>query len=106
MYGFNDIPDGKQPMSTDAQWVFYNELPASKKKPALDLLKEKITKEDQEKIRIEMAADSDNWYVPYHFRFGMDIRNILRSNGFGEEYWPIWNLDDIYVWLLEDAVKI
>lgn len=40
-----------------------------------------------------------------HFTFGMSIRNWLRNNGFGEVQMKVHNLDDIYINLLEDAVK-
>jgi hypothetical protein len=101
----SDIPNGKQPMSSNAQYVFYNELPSSKTAPAVALLREKISKSDRVAIQESIAKDPDNWYVPYHFWFGMSVRNLLRQGGFGEDYWPIWNLDDIYVFLIEEAVK-
>jgi hypothetical protein len=102
---FSDIPNGKQPMSNNAQYVFYNSIPDSKKAPALEMLRKEITPEDQDKMRQEIALTPEDWYVPYHFWFGMAIRNLLREKGFGEKYWGIWNLDDIYVWLLEEAVR-
>jgi hypothetical protein len=105
MSEFSDVQDGKQSMSYDAQYVFYTNLPESKKTPAIEMLRNTIRKEDQDKMRQEIAKDPENWYVPYHFFFGMAVRNSLRDKGFGEDYWPIWNLDDIYVYLLKDAVK-
>jgi len=102
---FSNIPDGKKPMNFSTQEVFYNNLPAEKKTPVVELLRREISEQDQEKIRAEIAADPENWISPYHFFFGMSIRNLLRQKGFGEDYWPIWNLDDIYVWLLEEAVR-
>lgn len=39
-----------------------------------------------------------------HFGFGMAVRNLLRKEGFGEDYFGIENLDDVYVPLLEMAV--
>jgi hypothetical protein len=54
--------------------------------------------------RALITADPENWFAPYHFSWGMAVRNELRSGGFGEDFWPIWNLDDIYVPLAERAL--
>jgi hypothetical protein len=40
-----------------------------------------------------------------HFGFGIMVRNLLREEGCGEDYFEIGNLDDIYVQLLEGAAK-
>jgi len=82
------------------------QYPAEKIEPAVTYLREKVIKlSDFAKIREAIDADPDNWVAPYHFFFGMAVRNALRDGGFGEDYFPIWNLDDIYVPLIERAVK-
>lgn len=43
-------------------------------------------------------------YSP-HFRFGMQVRNTLRTGGFGEEYLGVHNLDCVYLPLLTDVVS-
>ena len=55
-------------------------------------------------LKAAIAADPDSWATPVHLGWGMAVRNELRKAGFGEDYWPIWNLDDIYVPLVERAV--
>jgi hypothetical protein len=42
--------------------------------------------------------------VGWHFRGGMEVRNLLREGGFGEEELGIENLDFIYARLLERMV--
>ncbi len=83
---------------------FYNELPVEKKNPAIEMLRNEIPVDDQDKMRSLAKENPTSWCVPYHFEGGMAVRNLLRTNGFNEDYWPIWNLDDIYVFLLEDAI--
>lgn len=41
---------------------------------------------------------------PLHFSWGMGVRNLLRTEGFGEDFFGIDNLDDYYVPLVELAV--
>lgn len=83
----------------------YAQYSDEKKAPAVYMLRKELSKDVQQQIREAVAADPENWCAPYHFFWGMAIRNLLRDKGFGEDYWPIWNLDDIYVSLVEDAVK-
>lgn len=40
-----------------------------------------------------------------HHGWGTAIRNLLRTEGFGEEYFDVWNLDDYYTQLVELAVS-
>ena len=97
--------DPTQPMTFEQQREYYISLPAEKKAPAVALLREKISDADKQKIRDAIEKDGRGWITPHHFWFGMAIRNILRDEGFGEGYWPIWNMDDIYVYLIEEAVQ-
>jgi hypothetical protein len=41
--------------------------------------------------------------MPLHMGFGMSVRNYLRQNGFGEDTFGVWNLDDYYIPLVERA---
>jgi hypothetical protein len=75
------------------------------KDPAVRMLREAFPEDLKTQIRAEISADPNGWAAKYHFFWGMGVRNLLREKGFGEEYFPIWNLDDIYVSLVEDAVK-
>ena len=51
---------------------------------------------------------NDTWfaYDRWHFSGGMNVRNHLRKNEFGEEFLGIDNLDDTYTFLVEDAYKM
>ena len=40
----------------------------------------------------------------FHFTWGMAVRNLLRSGGFGEKELEVDNLDDYYVAIIEMAV--
>jgi len=101
---FSDDPIGTAPMSEAGARKFYDKLPSSKKDPAIQLLSSKINDEDRAEMKLLMEKNPKSWYVDQHFDGGMVVRNLLRHYGFGEQYWPIWNLDDIYVFLLEDAI--
>lgn len=82
----------------------YEAIPASKREPAIAYLRKHLA--EKEKIRRLIKKDSVNWCIPYHLTWGMTVRNKLRGAGFGEEYFNIGNLDDIYVELVEDAVRV
>jgi hypothetical protein len=57
------------------------------------------------KIREAIKSDPDGWNIPYHSFWGMGVRNFFRQEGFGEKYFGIDNMDCIYKFLIEDAVK-
>ena len=81
----------------------YKAIPQDKKESALKMLREELTEQDA--IRAAIKENPGEWYVPHHHLWGMGVRNLLRQKGFDEPYWPIWNLDDIYVPLVEEALK-
>lgn len=56
-------------------------------------------------LRDAIAVDPENWVAPYHFFWGMGVRNALRANGFSEGEFGVENLDNIYVALIEEAVR-
>jgi len=90
----------------DENMKFYTSLDPDTKAPALAALRESTTPVDLDLIREKFAADPDGWYVPYHFWWGMGVRNFLREKGFGEEYFKVDNLDDIYIYLVEEALNL
>ena len=57
-------------------------------------------------IKNAYRANPKEWAVDYHFGWGMAVRNLLREKGFGEDYFKIHNLDDIYVQLVEEALEL
>ncbi len=91
-------------MGLPANKKIYDALASEKKKPAIDYLKKQIAEHIKILIRADSNRDPESWFAPYHLGWGMVIRNGLRDAGFGEEYFRIGNLDDIYVELVEDAV--
>ena len=52
--------------------------------------------------------DSHDWIHKnqLHFFWGMQMRNLMRENGFSEKEIDIDNLDDIYIECINEAVKI
>jgi len=56
-------------------------------------------------IRELIAIDPLGWSVPLHFSWGMEVRILLRERGFTEAATGIGNLDNVYIPLVEEAVK-
>ena len=79
-------------------------VPEEMKQKAAEFLKANIPLDDQKEIKKEIKDKGKDWIVPYHFHWGMAIRNLLRQNGFGEDDLGISNLDFIYVQLVERAI--
>lgn len=52
-------------------------------------------------IREAYNNDSENWYVGYHFGWGMKIRNFLRDNVCLDDQLPTGNFDDYYIQFVE-----
>ncbi len=70
---------------------------------AVEFLKKELTAVAPD-IRKAIAA-SPEWIDPYHFGWGMGVRNLLRQNMFGEKEMHVENLDNIYVELIEEAMQ-
>jgi hypothetical protein len=91
---------------TDAECQsMYADIPWETKKPVLAMLFSNLGAAKDE-IRKAYAADPKGWYTGYHFGWGMAVRNLLREKGFGEKYFGVHNLDDIYVALVEEALEL
>ena len=56
-------------------------------------------------IREAIEGNPDHWWVSRHVTWGMRVRNELRKHGYGEEVLGVDNLDDVYVGLIEEAVR-
>lgn len=84
----------------------WKSLPKDKKNPVFEMVRSELPAEVQEKIKEAFKADPKNWWVGYHFGWGMGFRNLMRDKGFGEKYWPVDNLDDIYTYVVEDALEL
>ena len=85
--------------------VVYGDI--HKRRAAVEFLSHTIPDDEKETLRSRIAEDPKAWWSRngWHFVGGMRVRNVLRKNGYGEEYFGVGNLDDIYVELLEEAVK-
>ena len=83
----------------------YKEIPEELKNPALVMLKKELAYVSVE-IRKAYQSSPNDWYVRHHFNWGMSVRNLLREKGFGEDYFKIHNLDDIYIALVEEALAL
>jgi len=57
-----------------------------------------------ETIRKEYEKNPEEWWVGHHFQWGMQMRNLLRENGYGEKELGVGNLDDCYIELIENAI--
>ena len=82
----------------------YDSLPLKKKKKVIKFLKKWIYKEDIKKLRTIIKKEPEGWFASYHHFWGMAVRNSLRIAGYGEKYFKINNLDDIYTELVEEAI--
>jgi hypothetical protein len=85
--------------------LMYARFSQARKDPAIAALREGLPEPTKIQIREAVKDDPWDWFLPYHFHWGMDVRNLLRQKGFGEDYWPVASLDNIYVLLVEEAVR-
>ena len=83
----------------------YSSLTPELKAPALEMLAVELAPALEEILPM-YKADPKDWASPHHFFWGMEVRNLLRDKGFGEAYFDVPNLDDIYVPLVEEALKL
>jgi len=91
---------------TDQECVLmYADLSPELKAPALKMLADELAPVKAE-IEKAYAADPVGWSYGYHMFWGMSVRNLLRKKKFGEDYFRIHNLDDIYIPLVEEALEL
>ena len=77
-------------------------IPLSEKKKAIQYLIDKIPAETLEEVAKSIRDDGPDWGILHHFDFGMDVRNLLRE---GEFNWGPIDLDEVWIGLVEKAVK-
>jgi len=84
--------------------IFLIEPPLSSgyKKEAVRYLIDHIPAETMEEIAVIIKKEGSEWGVSHHYDIGMDVRNLLREGGF---LWDASELDDVWVELIEKAVK-
>ncbi len=85
--------------------LMYSEIPQEQKDAAIKIFRESDYASSFSEIRKAIDADPEGWNIPYHSFWGMGVRNFFREHGFGEKEFGIDNMDCIYVYLVEDAVK-
>jgi hypothetical protein len=91
---------------TDKECVqMYADLTPELKAPALAMLAVELAPALEEILPM-YKADPEHWAAPHHFFWGMAVRNLLRDKGFGETHFSVHNLDDIYIPLVEEALKL
>lgn len=71
---------------------------------AVAFVRDELPDATKAELRALFAANPD-WYVPYHLRWGMDVRNWLRTHGFDERSLDVWNLDEVYIPLIRAAIQ-
>jgi hypothetical protein len=81
--------------------IDYTAISAEKKAPALALLREATVPVTAD-ARLHGTPVNAEWWKT-HKLIGMALCNLLRSRGYGEVYFGVPNLDDIYVSLIEEA---
>ena len=64
-----------------------------------------LTPNVQQQIRELVNIKSTDWPAGYHSFWGMGVRNELRQAGYGEQEFGVMNLDNIYIELIEEAVR-
>ncbi len=72
---------------------------------AVVFLRKWIPHDTKREIREGLKRDRDFIIAGgRHFTWGMQVRNELRRNGFGEKNFEIDNMDNIYVELIREAL--
>lgn len=68
-------------------------------------LEENDPAEPMAQVIAKMINENPNdWCTGIHFGWGMYMRNLLRTNGYGEKELGLQNLDDYYAAIIEEAV--
>ena len=68
-------------------------------------LRKRLSKGVQQMIREAIEGNPQCWWVSRHVTWGMRLRNEMRKSGHGEKDLGVENLDNVYVGLIEEAVK-
>lgn len=85
----------------DERWA---ELDQDIKIKAMAAVRCVSTKEDVDKIKKAYAKNPATWWTPYHFYWGMKIRNKIRTLArVLDDQLPSGNWDDYYVPAVEAA---
>ena len=72
----------------------------------MQFLRKRFGKGMRQLLREAIEENPQRWWVARHYGWGTRVRNELRSNGHGESEFGVGNLDDVYVGLIEEGVKV
>ena len=94
---------------TDKEFVLfheerYAELLEGIKIKAKIVINDALREEDKENIKQAIKENPIHWIAPYHFNWGMKIRNLLRDKVCLDDQLPSGNWDDYYTYCIEDAL--
>lgn len=86
--------------------VKLNEIPKDVLDKAVSFLRSYLTDKDTQDINKEISEKGlMEWAMPYHFGWGMAIRNLLRTEAdLKDDLLPDGNWDDYYIQCVEIAV--
>ena len=83
----------------------FEEIPTDILNKAVELLKNEITEITKKEIREDIKNNPLYWFAPYHFGWGMAIRNLLRDKVCLDDKLPSGNWDDYYVQIIEIVAR-
>lgn len=73
---------------------------------AVEVLRQEIPSDVMMEIHTQRKEHGPDWYLPYHFYWGMHVRNTLRDHGLIDKYLPDNNWDDYTCGVIEVAAGI
>lgn len=59
-----------------------------------------------EEVTTAIKTDPDTWWAPYHFYWGMGVRNMLRNQVEIDGTERIGNWDDYYIYAIEAGLGV
>ena len=80
-------------------------LTAEQYERAAAILQKVVAADQWDEIWEQMRMRPKDWWAPFHFGWGMWVRNQLRVAGFTDKESTSGNLDDIYIPLVEYTAK-
>ena len=92
-------------MTLEERQGVYARVTPEIKAPVLTLLTE-LLEPMAAQIRSDFAANPENWWKRGYFHFGLAIRNQLLRRGYDANYFGVGNLDDIYIFLVKEALEL
>lgn len=79
----------------------YAEIPPDVLERSMVIFDKHLSPADKPKLILAYNADPIYWIAPFHFYWGMSVRNLLRQNGLNDDLLPSGNWDDYYTQCVE-----